>query len=137
MDLKYTISKFDIQKRVVTVTFENDGWAEIRLTNPLPQNIGELERIIKQYTAPLEAVESPDADLSYINALVGNEQTTTRLSLKKENGSSSNQPLELDPEVEANMRMWETIEFEKKVGAALVKLGVVSENPAVIPVTNI
>lgn len=137
MDLKYTISKFDSQNRVVTVIFENDGWAEIRLTNPLPQNIGELEKLIKQFAAPLEAVESPDADLSYINALVGNEQTTTRLSLKKENDSSINQPLELDPEVEANMRMWEDIEFEKKVGAALVKLGLVSENPSAIPVTNI
>lgn len=134
MDLKYTITKFDSETRLVTVTFENDGWAEIRLTNPLPKNIGELERLIKQFAAPLEAVESPDADLSYINALVGNEQTTTRFSLT-ENDSLINQPL--DPEVEANMRMWENIEFEKKVGAALVKLGVVSENPANIPVVNL
>lgn len=134
MDLKYTISKFDSETRVVTVTFENDGWAEIRLTNPLPKNIGELERLIKQFAAPLEAMESPDADLSYINALVGNEQTTTRFSLA-ENNAPINQPL--DPEVEANMQMWENIEFEKKVGAALVKLGVVSENPANIPVVNL
>lgn len=134
IDLKYTITKFDTETKVVTVTFEKDGWAEIRLTNPLPKNIGELESLIKQFAAPLEAVETPDADLSYINAILGQEQSTARFSLTEDKASVS-EPL--DPETEANIKMWEEIEFQKKVGAALVKLGVVSENPATIPVTNL
>jgi hypothetical protein len=84
MELKYKITKFDEANKVVVVTFEQDGWAEIRLTNPLPKNAEELEKIIKRFAAPVEAVEArtnPDADLSYINQLIDIEKTTLRYSL--------------------------------------------------------
>jgi hypothetical protein len=139
IDLKYTITKFDNQTKTVTVTFEDGSWAEIRLSNPLPKNIDELEAIIRQYAAPVEAIEAqtmPDFDISYIEQLVGNERTTTRFQLnppQEDTEPSSG----LDPAVEENMKMWEEITFQKKVGEALVKLGVVTENPATIPVASI
>lgn len=137
IDLKYTITKFDDVNKLVTVTFDDGGWAEIRLTNPLPKNIEDLENIIKQFSAPIEAIEAqnnPDTDLSYIQDQVGIEKITTRNRLTQD---QENKQLEVDPEVEANIRMWEDIQFQKKIGDALVKLGVLTENPATIPVENL
>ena len=138
IELKYTITKFDEENNLVQVTFDDGSWAEIRLANPLPKNIEELETIIKRFAAPVEAIEavtSPDADLSYIAPLVGSERTTDRLRLLQ--NSSETQATEIDPEVEANLKMWEDINFQNKVAGALVKLGVLPEDPTVIPVTTL
>lgn len=132
---KYTITKFDEENKLVVVTFEDGAWAELRLTNPLPKDTIELEDIIKKFTAPKEAIEArltPDADLSYINSLVGVEKECDRMIL---NPSSNSTLGEIDPEVEANMKMWEDVQFQQKVGEALVALGVVATNPASIPVS--
>jgi hypothetical protein len=141
-ELKYTITKFDQENKIVVVTFADGGWAEIGLTNPLPKNIEELEDVIKRFTSPVEALEArtnPDADLSYIDPLVGTERTTERLRLLKdpETTGPGTGALEIDPEAEANIRMWEDVAFQNKVGEALVKLGVITENPTVIPVTTL
>lgn len=131
--LKYTITKFDEELKIVVVTFEGGGWAEIGLTTPLPKNIGELEEIIKRFTAPKEAIEAqinPDADLSYINAMVGVEKECERLILNQKQEEQI-----IDPQVEAQMKIWEEAQFQKKVAEALVALGVVQQNPSEIPVT--
>ena len=139
IDLKYTITKFDNENKIVTVAFENGEWAELKLVNPLPKNIQELESIIKNFAAPIEAIEArtnPDADLSYIDSLLGTEITTTRKQLTPVPSKPAVEP-EIDPEVEANLKMWEEIEFQQKLGDALVKLGVLESNPATIPVASI
>lgn len=132
---KYTITKFDTENKLVVVTFDDGGWAEINLINPLPKNLSELEDLIKRFTAPKEAIEArinPDADLSYIDQLIGVEKECERLVMSQ----GANTPAEeLDPEVEANMKMWEAVQFQQKVGEALVALGVVPTNPSVIPVS--
>lgn len=131
---KYTITKFDAENKLLVATFDDGGWAEIRLVNPLPKDVTELENIVKQFVAPKEAIEartSPDADLSYIDGLIGIEKECDRLSLNQQNQSQ-----EIDPEVEANMKMWEDVQFQKKVGEALVALGIVETNPATIPVAQ-
>lgn len=133
-NFKYTVTKFDQENKLVVVTFDDGGWAELRLVNPLPKNVVELENLIKRFTAPKEAIEArvnPDADLSYIDQLIGVEKECERLTL-----SQPSQPPEVDPEVEANMQMWQDLEFQRKVGEALVALGVVQTNPAQIPVTQ-
>lgn len=84
MQFKYKITKFDSENKIVVVTFDDGSWAEIRLANPLPSNIEELEIIIKRYTAPKEVIEaklSPSADLSYIDQLIDVERTAERFSL--------------------------------------------------------
>lgn len=141
MDLKYTVTRFDNENKIVFVEFEDGAWAEIRLINPLPKTTEELESRIKQFAPPVEAIEArinPDADLSYINDLVGVEQITSRLQLTpSQELNSSNAEQTIDPDVEANMKMWEELEFQKKVGDALVKMGIVSTNPTEIPVATI
>lgn len=133
---KYTITKFDKQLNLIVVVFDDGQWAELRLANPLPKNIEDLETLIKRYTPAketIDALQTPDADLSYIDSLVGVEKECERFSF-----TPTSQPEEemLDPEVEANLAMWETISFQQKVGEALVALGVVKENPATIPVAG-
>jgi hypothetical protein len=132
---KYTITKFDASLNLIVVVFDDGSWTEIRLANPLPKNIGALESLIKQYTPTketMDALQAPDADLSYIAPLVGVEKECERLSL----ASPKPEQKELDPELEANLAMWEELEFQKRVGEALVALGVAKKNPATIPVAT-
>jgi hypothetical protein len=140
MDLEYTITKFDADNKIVVVTFKDDSWAELRLINPLPKNIQELEGHIRHFAPPVEAIQArlaPDADLSYIAPLVGDKRITARLELNPPQQIQANaEPQTIDPEVEANLKMWEEVEFQKRVGEALVKFGIVSTNPMVIPVTT-
>lgn len=137
MKFKYTITKFDKENKTIVVTFDDNHWAEIRLVNPLPKTLQDLENIIKQFTAPLEAIEAqinPDADLTYIDSAVGIEKECDRLKLN--NKQPETPPKKLDSEVEANMEMWADIQFQQKVGDALVALGVLTSNPATIPVSE-
>lgn len=132
-ELTYVITKFNETTKTIDVSFEDNSWAQIRLTNPLPKNKEELENIIKEFAAPIEAIEaqiSPDADLSYINSLVNEQNITTRKSVSI--------PLDqmLDPEAEANAEMWEQIHFKKQIGDVLVEFGLISTNPVSIPVSN-
>jgi hypothetical protein len=136
-NFKYTITKFDAENKLIVVTFDDGAWAELRLTNPLPKDIISLEDHIKRFTAPKEAIEAqlnPDADLSYINTLVGVEKECERFSLNPNQEAGS--PEAVDHETEANLAMWEQVQFQNKVGEALVALGVVATNPATIPVAN-
>lgn len=85
MQFKYKITKFDIERKIIVVTFDDGSWAEILLANPLPPNVEELEKIIRMYTAPKEVIEAqtaPSADLSYIESLIDVERSAERLSLK-------------------------------------------------------
>lgn len=41
------------------------------------------------------------------------------------------------PEIDATAQMWEQVEFEKKVGKALVKFGLLESNPTEIQVTQL
>lgn len=83
MDFKYKITKFDNENKTIVVAFDDGHWAEIRLTNPLPANLDELAKVVRQYTAPKEAIEAqiaPTADLTYIEPLIDVELTAERFS---------------------------------------------------------
>lgn len=43
----------------------------------------------------------------------------------------------VDSEAEENARMWEQLQFEKRVAKALVKFGVLQSDPTEIPVTQL
>lgn len=85
MQFKYKITKFDKENKTITVVFDEDNsWAEIRLSNPLPPSIEELEKIIRHYVAPKEVIEAkiaPSADVSYIEQYIDIERTADRLKL--------------------------------------------------------
>lgn len=134
MKFKYKITKFDKENNLVVVVFENGSWADIRLVKPLPKNIEELEEIIKRYTEPKEAIEAitaPDADLSYIDEALNTDREADRLVLNppsdQEGILNSSEPSEL-------VDMWQDLQFQKRVGDALVSLGVLENNPLALPV---
>jgi hypothetical protein len=155
MDLNYTITKFDNQNKFVVVTFEDGTWAEIRLRNPLPKTKEELENLIKRYAAPEEAVlaiSTPDADLSFIDSLVGITETTTRFSIEKEKQALKAEREKLaqesgpinDPRFGVPLSrsldelvMWENVQFEQNLGDALVKFGLLKSNPTKINVSEL
>jgi hypothetical protein len=125
-DLEYTITKFDKELKYLVVTFTDNTWAEIRLSNPLPKNIEELEKIIKQFAAPKEAIEArlaPDADLSYIESLVMQPRTCERHTLMPE--VTEVPEIEVDPELDEQLRAMEKVAFENKVKEILVSLNII------------
>lgn len=133
-DLKYTITKFDEQLKILDVVFEDNSWAQIRLINPLPKNKEELETIIRDFAEPIEAIQArqtPDADLSYIAPIVGSQQITNRKSI-----SPIAAPQPVDPDVEASAAMWEQISFKRQIGDVLVQFGLLNSNPVDIPVST-
>lgn len=85
MDFNYKITRFDDVNKIIDVAYDDGGFAQIRLTKPLPKTFEDLENIIKQYTAPVEAIEArqnPDSDLSFIAPAVGVDKIASRFSLK-------------------------------------------------------
>ena len=133
--LKYKITKFDTQLKMIDVSFDDGTWAQLRLSNPLPKNQQDLENLIRDYAAPIEAIQAqqnPDADLSYIENLVDKEFETTRKSL-----SAPKAVMNIDEEALAESEMWEELQFKKQVGKVLVEFGLLSSNPADIPVTTL
>lgn len=78
--LNYKIEDFDEQNKIVKVTFEDGSWAQIRLSSPLPNNIEELENLIKHYAPTVEHLQaqSEEKDLSYINNAIGEQRTCQR-----------------------------------------------------------
>lgn len=80
---QYEITNFDREKMTLHVVFDDNTWADIRLAVPLPRNVQELEEIIKRFTATkqqVEAMTTPDADISYIDSLIGTRMECERLS---------------------------------------------------------
>lgn len=85
---QYTVTNFDDKAKTLTVSFGVDsGYAKISLMAPLPENIDELEKIIRQYVLPqqyIDALDSP-VDLSYINGIVGETRYCERRSIETKN----------------------------------------------------
>ena len=81
--LNYKIDSFDEKNKIVRVTFEDDTWAQIRLSTPLPKTIEELENQIKMYAATVEHLQAQTEilDLSFITSNIGIERTCERRSL--------------------------------------------------------
>lgn len=82
-NFKYTITRFDEEHRIIVVSFDDGGWADIRLNAPLPKNMDELESVIRNFTPSYEhmqAIQSTE-DLSFISSNVGMERTAARLKI--------------------------------------------------------
>ena len=81
--LNYKIDSFDEKNKILRVTFEDDTWAQIRLSTPLPKTIEELENQIKMYAPTVEHLEAQTEilDLSFITSNIGVERTCERRSL--------------------------------------------------------
>lgn len=94
IDFSYTITKFDEVNKIVTVSYEDGQWADIRLHEPLPTTIEQFDDIVKNFTAPYEHMQArvSNADLSFISSNVGMRRTAPRLRLRIDPIQSNGMP---------------------------------------------
>lgn len=134
-DLEYTITKFDTGTKVLDVDFNDGSWARIQLSTPLPKNQTELENIIRDFAPSVEVIQAqtePDADISFIETLVGNKYSTARKKL-----TTTEEQQVVDEETEANALHWEQVQFKKQIADVLIELGVIQSNPIDLPVSEV
>ena len=127
-DLKYTITKYDAEFKILDVVFSDNGWANIHLREPLPTNKEELEKIIKQFASPIEVIqarEDTSVDLSYIAPLVGTQYTTTRFSTNNPDALMSGPT----PEQIQQIQDFRKLQQQKQMGDFLVEQGLLETNP--------
>lgn len=82
MDFKYTITNFDIDKRVVSVAFADGGHADIPLIVPFPSTPEQLDAIVRNYAKPVQQIDAERADptaLTFIQDLIDTERVTSRI----------------------------------------------------------
>lgn len=79
-ELKYTITRFDDQNKVVDVSYDDGGWARIQLVPPFPGTLEALDNIVRRFAPSIEVIESrkDPKDLSFIHGAVGVERVTQR-----------------------------------------------------------
>ena len=129
-DLKYTITKWDAENKILDVVFSDNGWANIHLREPIPSNQQDLEKIIKQFASPIEVVNAradKTVDLSYIAPLVGTQYTTTRFSV-------NNPDVAIAPPQQTQQSIQQQMEFQslmqkKQLGDFLVEQKLLATNP--------
>lgn len=132
--LTYTITEFDAEKKKVRVEFaDGEGWADVQLSDPLPEDQAALELVISQYAPSMAVVDARSntvVDMSYVSSLIGKEQTCARWQPGSNNAAqeqgTANEP---DPEVVAQMKLKQQVEFQTEVADALVAFGILKSNP--------
>lgn len=130
-DLKYTITKWDAEFKILDVVFSDNGWANIHLREPLPTNQEELEKVIKQFASPIEVIqarEDTSVDLSFIAPLVGTQYTTTRFSVSKPDVAMAVPPQPTLEKIQ-EYRNFEKLQQQKQMGDFLVEQGLLQANP--------
>lgn len=112
--LHYTIRAFDAAQQTITVDFADGSWAHISLrsaAHQMPANRAELEDIIRQFAAPVEAAR-PASSLDFIAPLIGQALSTERRSLEPPAPPAPPPPPPVDPMAEqiAEAKMMALIE---------------------------
>lgn len=80
--IRYRIREYDPAQRILIVDFDDGGWADIRLQEPLPTTIEELDELIAERTDHVEHIEARARpfDDSLVSKLVGKTRTAPRCS---------------------------------------------------------
>lgn len=87
-NFEYVITDFDTVNRVVKVEFAEGGWAAVPLVAPLPTSLAELDKLVRHFCAPKEALAAradTETDLSFITGNMLTPRTAGRLSLHAPN----------------------------------------------------
>jgi hypothetical protein len=127
MNIAYTyeIVSVDEAARCMEVVYTSDGQQTMRIGARLPFEGENLEAVVRMY-APVAYWQSEQTPV--VAPAVG---TTGSVS------PPTQAQQEADAEAQANARMWEQLQFEKRVAKALVKFGVLQSDPTEIPVTQL
>jgi len=133
MSIQYTyeIIKVDEAARCMEVIYSADGYQTMHIGARLPFEGESLEDIIMEF-APVSLWS--ERSKSVIAPMVGQSGHIDGSVLTHQ----SRLP-RTDDEIEAmrNAEMWAQVKFEKQVASALVKFGVLSEDPTSIPVAKL
>ena len=123
MSIEYTyeIVSVDAQARCMEVIYRAEGHPEQRIGTRLPYEGEALEAVISAYS-PVGYWESLQAAVTLPS--VGAQGVITPPT------PTSEQEL-------ANHKMWEQVQFEKRVAKALVKFGVLQSDPTEIAVSQL
>jgi hypothetical protein len=132
--MNYKIISFDSSNGSIVIKF-SENMSPVSVDLPLNENglyiTGEeLDEYLKGFIPTwhierLARIQAGVANASDIEALVETEPEETTA-----------QEILTEQDI-ANAQMWGQIEFEKQLGAALVKFGLLESNPSTIPVANI
>lgn len=94
---KYKITQWNAEQNLMTVTFEEGGWANITIMKPYPKNLQELDKIVRTFSTPKEVIEARQAedqtDLQWIANSVGIEREAERFSFYRAMGKHKTENL--------------------------------------------
>lgn len=83
---RYNIIRFDEEKKVLYVEFDDGGRTCIPLLLPFPRTLEEIDDIIRAFATPkelIDAARAPGSNLAFIKDYVGSWRETKRIELSK------------------------------------------------------
>lgn len=117
----YTVVSVDEAARCMEIRYESEGRKPHHVGARLPYEGESLEAIVEMY-APMGFWLEEGRKV--IAPSVGSSGRINPVSLNAQENSE-------------NIAMWQQIEFEKQIGDALVKFGLLTTNPTKIPVAEL
>lgn len=117
----YTVISVDEVAHCMEIRYESEGRKSFHVGARLPYENESLEAVVEMY-APMGFWLEEERKV--IAPQVGASGTITRTAFAAQENSQ-------------NAAMWQQIEFEKQIGDALVKFGVLTSNPVKIPVAEL
>lgn len=127
MNIAYTyeIVSVDEAARCMEIIYSSDGQQTMHVGARLPFEGENLEAVVQMY-APVAYWQT--AQTPVVAPAVGTQGSISpAIQIQQE----------VDLEAQANARMWEQLQFEKRVAKALVKFGVLQLDPTEIPVAQL
>jgi len=113
------------------VVYSSEGRQTMHIGARLPFEGETVESVIKMYAPVLLWLDSSKS--VNVPAIGQRGYIDPNLILEQPDSAMTAEEIE----AQRNADMWEQVKFEEKVASALVKLGVLSENPTVIPVAEL
>jgi len=127
----YEIIAVDETARCMEVVYSSEGYQTMHIGARLPFEGETVESVIKMYAPVLLWLDSSKS--VNVPAIGQRGYIDPNLILEQPDSAMTAEEIE----AQRNADMWEQVKFEEKVASALVKLGVLSENPTVIPVAEL
>lgn len=122
MDYTYVVTRVDYDAKSMDVEFTAEGFDPVVVGVRLPAANENFDAVINSF-APY-SVWNPQV-IQYAEVSVGKSGSYI---------APTHEQIEQNLQ---NLKMWEQIEFEKKVGDVLVKFNLMTSNPAKIPVSEL
>ena len=125
----YEIIAVDETARCMEIVYSSEGYQTVHIGARLPFEGETIENVIKMHAPVLMWLDSSKP----ISVPIVGQRGYIDPNLEQPNYAMTAEEIE----AQRNAEMWLQVEFEKRVASALIKLGVLTENPTVIPVAEL